>query len=417
MSKIFIPKPVQTKVGSSFANPKLAEIAESFEVKRGRGFWYSVLIEFFAALSIPAGVVLLIPCLTYVLMIPVYMLGIALDKYGMYFEDYPTAAKIVGVFSIYYISYTITAKWFFRLKRTAKMGRVDALAQLSRRIEDPILYLRSFSHDIAVNPYSRALKSYEENLAIALSSIGPVIAVGNPNETESPLGAARIYLKHTNWQENVRRLMQMAQLIIIQAGTTQGVIWELEAALETNNPRKVIISFLSWLHLDEEERERRYQQFCINVHNFLQQSPSPVTIWLPKNIENAAFIVFSDNWTPEVIKLTPWKKLLYRFSSSLLVTEAIRPVLEKRGLKLRQWRKAPYFIFVFWTVFGTFWTILHLLRIFPFGESIFVLRLNVLFLIASVLVIFWLIPNIFIFFWNKLASLFRRLKGRLQHAK
>ena len=415
MSDFFNPKPAKTKVGSTFANPKLAEIAESFEVRRGRGFWYSVLNESYAVLAILFGALLLVPCLSIAVALPFMVLRTVF--FGIFTENHLFFSLLFATLLMYYISYTITAKYFFRLRRAAKMGRIDALAKLSKRAEDPVLYLRSFAHDAAENPYSRAQKTYEENLALALSSIGPVIAVGNPLEIEPPPGAARIYLKNEHWQENVRRLMQISQLIIIQAGTTQGVIWELEAALETGEPRKVIMSFLSWMHLDEAERERQYLQFCRNVHNFLQQSSSPVTIWLPGKIENAAFVVFSDVWMPEMIKITRGQKLLYRFSSSLLVTEAIRPVLAKRGLKLSLWKNVLYFIFLFWAVFGTLWSTLRLLKIFSFAESGFVQRLNGLFGIAFVLVIIWLIPNIFLFIYNQLTNLFRRLKAGRQEAK
>ncbi|OLZ61285.1 transferase [Streptomyces sp. IMTB 2501] len=109
----------------------------------------------------------------------------------------------------------------------------------------PVLYLRSFADDattaqiddgMPVNVHSR-----EEQLAAALGAVGPVIAVGMPEEPLPRLGAARFYLPRDDWQPVVLRLMELSRLIVLRLGLGDGLWWEVEQARATQPARKLVL--------------------------------------------------------------------------------------------------------------------------------------------------------------------------------
>jgi hypothetical protein len=410
-------KAPQTILKPRFANPKLAAIAESFQVRPGHSLGYYLFMELLAFLSLVLGVILLFPLIVFIFSLPGAFLAILFQAMGIKIDTLVLIMAGLSALSSYYISYSLITKYFFKVRAHAKRARVNALSALSKRSEDPVLYLRSFADDARVNPTSRSQKTYEEDLALALNVIGPVIAIGEPLESDTHLGATRIYLKNDDWKANVRRLMQISQLVVIQPGTSGGVIWELEAALETIDPRKVIMSFLAWQHLDNHARQVEHQLFRQRVADFMYRSPSPVTINLPEKIGNAPFLVFSDNWVPELVKSRE-VKWLYRFSSSLFVTEAIRPALRERNLRLSWWRNVPYLVFVSWLLFGVAWTFHWFPNIFDAPLYFFktddprlLFWFNLAAFAACLIVLAWVIGNLFLFIYRAPGKLLRLLNG------
>lgn len=108
----------------------------------------------------------------------------------------------------------------------------------------PVLFLRSFKDD------SVDLSSADQNLLgkiyhvgadklnldkvilLELSSVGPVIAIGNPSDPRPPFGAARAYLSNSDWQVTVSTLAQQAKIIVLCVDNTEGVLWEIEHLIE-----------------------------------------------------------------------------------------------------------------------------------------------------------------------------------------
>lgn len=80
-----------------------------------------------------------------------------------------------------------------------------------------------------------------ENLAVAVAPIGPFIAIGTPDEPLPQLGAACAYFTTETWQSAVTEWVDAAQLIIIVAGPTPWVRWELDTSLERHAWSKLII--------------------------------------------------------------------------------------------------------------------------------------------------------------------------------
>jgi hypothetical protein len=60
----------------------------------------------------------------------------------------------------------------------------------------------------------------EETTAKVVAPIGPLVAVGKPDEALPQLGAARAYLPRHNWQTTIIQWMDTAELIVLVAGPT-----------------------------------------------------------------------------------------------------------------------------------------------------------------------------------------------------
>jgi len=98
----------------------------------------------------------------------------------------------------------------------------------------PILYLRSFANETLVG-------EEEEAIARALEDVGPLVAVGRPGERLPPLGAARMYLTDDSWQGKVEEQMDRARIILVAAGDTPGLGWELRQCAQLADPTKLVI--------------------------------------------------------------------------------------------------------------------------------------------------------------------------------
>ena len=119
----------------------------------------------------------------------------------------------------------------------------------------PVLYLRSFQDDgvsmfaEASTPARRLLKALslptsEEYTATILARIGPLIAIGKPDEPLPELGAARLYVAHDQWQRKVTELMQRAALVVVRVGASPGVLWEIEQALSMLPRQRLVLTVL-----------------------------------------------------------------------------------------------------------------------------------------------------------------------------
>jgi len=147
--------------------------------------------------------------------------------------------------------------WCLGFGRQARLR--DAEAILSNDPRPPVLYLRAFRADLlrtrlrdwryAFVPWQRG---YFEQLGGGLSldtmlkpaiqsTVGPFIAMGKPDDTLAPFGAARLYRNEQEWQDAVRGLLKRAAAILILGVESLGVVWELETIRVESDPRKLFI--------------------------------------------------------------------------------------------------------------------------------------------------------------------------------
>ena len=103
--------------------------------------------------------------------------------------------------------------------------------------------------------------SVEQELAFIMNRVGPVIAIGQPGELLPELGAARLYASDAEWRATVTDLMRHARFIIVRAGSTANLEWEIDRAVQLVPRRRLI--FISWAQSDgagafDEDIERRF---------------------------------------------------------------------------------------------------------------------------------------------------------------
>lgn len=172
---------------------------------------------------------------------------------------------------------------------------------LHRRSKRPILYLRSFIADARwIEHWSDLFwmvvmpgrtETAEISLGKALKGVGPLVAIGKPGEMLPPLGAARMYVQHDEWQAVVERLVKESQLVILRTGITSGFWWELEHVAKTCDPQKILI------YLPPRDRIKLYPLLRERSLSIL---PRP----LPDFCGDAFFVGFGPDWSP---RLYTWK--------------------------------------------------------------------------------------------------------------
>ena len=189
---------------------------------------------------------------------------------------------------------------FFRM--SWKIRARSAQDELNRKnCRRPVAYLRSFSLDDHIDSQRSWSERYlgtmptqttEQQLAGQLAKVGPVLAIGRPNEELPALGAARFYVSDIQWKEKLKDLLDASQRVVWAIGTSEGLKWEAGQLVENVDPRNLIV----WAHPNtleskESHREREWQQFTSTLGPCF---PKP----FPKSLGNTQFFVFDPDWNP-----------------------------------------------------------------------------------------------------------------------
>jgi len=154
----------------------------------------------------------------------------------------------------------IAARAIWRLGTRFNLRRRDAIILKEK---PPVLLLRSFADDIAGIP-PRALvprllwrrKRLEETIGKELAQAGPFVAIGKPGETLPQIGAQRLYVGDAEWQAVVTSYITRAEPIILIAGRTTWVQWELANIVAAARGAHLLIVFP---RSAEAERAARWQ--------------------------------------------------------------------------------------------------------------------------------------------------------------
>ncbi|MEP6948773.1 MAG: hypothetical protein ABI863_05850 [Ginsengibacter sp.] len=137
--------------------------------------------------------------------------------------------------------------YFFYLETRKKVHSLRTVNDLNNK--PPVLYLRAFNQEsqyFAVGPveeygqYTKGLVArmskagqnvgvtFEEYLNAEISSIGPLVALGSPEDYLPPEGASRMYADDKNWMSVFKELSKRALCIIIEVGKSENLVWELK---------------------------------------------------------------------------------------------------------------------------------------------------------------------------------------------
>jgi hypothetical protein len=134
--------------------------------------------------------------------------------------------------------------FFAALFRRSYMLPADKVLALDLR--RPVVFLRSFAAD-RVRLWGKAVmgkmrgKTIDEAIAPLANTVGPFVAIANPKSKLPTLGAAKSYYADDTWQSAISRWVTMAQMIVMVAGRTDGIKWEVAHIFENNAHTKLVI--------------------------------------------------------------------------------------------------------------------------------------------------------------------------------
>jgi hypothetical protein len=135
----------------------------------------------------------------------------------------------------------------------------------------------------------------EELLTAVFGSLGPVVCLGRLNEELPPFGAARIYVRQGDWQELISDLMGKSAAVILQAGVSEGIRWELEQAVQLLRPGQLILYLPMRGRWFTSERLGEYAVFREWANRFFRKP-------LPEKMGSACIVYFDEEWTPYLLE-------------------------------------------------------------------------------------------------------------------
>jgi hypothetical protein len=149
----------------------------------------------------------------------------------------------------------------FFLIRSRQNLQTSADSVLGIDQRPPILFLRSFVDDVAdptkgAEP-ARDLEQFaplehlsnlidfsvETRLASHFMNFGPFVAIGSPRDKVPVPGAVRVKLSDDEWQQWATQRMESATTIVMYAGATHWVDWELGQVIQRGLTGKLILVF------------------------------------------------------------------------------------------------------------------------------------------------------------------------------
>jgi signal peptidase II len=128
-------------------------------------------------------------------------------------------------------------------------------------------------------------------------------------------------LRHKNWQATVLQLMHSARLICLRIDETPSMWWELETALRSVPPERIVVFFDKDRHATS--RETLYRQVAVKVFESL-------AVVLPETLGEAAFLSFRIDGSGEL--LVP--KTSNREDDSWDVEPTLEPVYRRLSIVL-----------------------------------------------------------------------------------
>jgi hypothetical protein len=223
-------------------------------------------------------------------------------------------------------------------------GRQYADKAVAERVirdsKSDVLYLRAFGTDTSISEYmawaaggagliSGGL-TVEEQLGEVLEPFGDFVAIGKPGETLPTPGAARLYASDAEWKNVVIDQMQCARLVVIRAGTSEGLLWELKEAVQVVNPNKLLILILKM-------QKKHYEGFRKEAEQIFNAT-FPKIHELKRFWRVSGFVRFSPNWSPHFLPLrAPFFRRGYK-PYRRLFEYTLRPVFEEYDL---EWKPPP----------------------------------------------------------------------------
>lgn len=168
---------------------------------------------------------------------------------------------------------------------------------------------------------------FDEQLVIAnvMNQIGPYVAIARPDERKAwrDVGAAKLEVADNQWQSVVELLITASAAIVIEAGNSEGLVWELEQVSKLAKPKKILIL----LPRSDSEyagfRRRMSEIFPISLPSIRPLSP---------------LMTFFQDWQPLILDeyISDADEAYMRAS----VAMTLRPFFEQNGFRVNQGNSA-----------------------------------------------------------------------------
>jgi hypothetical protein len=140
--------------------------------------------------------------------------------------------------------------------------------------------------------------TFEQYLGPALSSsVGPLVALGNPTDHYRPEGAARNYASDDEWQSEFLRLAQLAAAIVMEASVSDKstLLWELREIESRGWSHKLFVitrplpmtrsriaewafAGLRWAKHIQRPTWRRFASYLSTAHLRIDNEPDPGSV-------------------------------------------------------------------------------------------------------------------------------------------
>lgn len=157
---------------------------------------------------------------------------------------------------------------------------------------------------------SRSLLDEQVILTAFFSQIGPYVSIGRPGEKfrRMDLGASKMYVADDKWQSTFLDLLERSAAILLEAGNSNGLLWEIEQ-IKTRAPASRLLIILPTSDVE-------YKTFCtFSEHVF--------PCLLPEERVRSRLLMFEDDWTPIELENVKYS-----------VVESLAPFCRRNGLPL-----------------------------------------------------------------------------------
>jgi hypothetical protein len=262
------------------SNHELQPVAFAIRYATWSTYVYGVTGEIFAwILFIPSGLLILL----------VIISTIALALVSLFTLKFELFLKLLQIIPALWGELEQIAYRFTHNRWVAGRRRYNAYKKLCVDKRAPILYLRSFSFDPVYELPLEDQRKADERLAEYYEQYGPVIAVAGPDDKGPMLGPVRLYFNDDVWRAGVIYLMSISQFVVIQAGISQGTLWELGIARRILEPEKLIISIVDASNPDVADSY---------YYDFRPYAEVILGCELPRELDSSLCIGFGKNWEP-----------------------------------------------------------------------------------------------------------------------
>ncbi|MEX2336394.1 MAG: hypothetical protein WD555_03885 [Fulvivirga sp.] len=149
----------------------------------------------------------------------------------------------------------------------SKRNITDTISDIRKKDNRiPILLIRSFQDDnlkieqgsFKISSLFSPIFTLEETIVNALSNFGPVIAIGNPKERLSPIGAARELYDDDKWLSKIEDYMVESRIIVAILNNTKGLEYEFKRIFKLGLLDKLILIVPDLNQNDAPERWSRF---------------------------------------------------------------------------------------------------------------------------------------------------------------